>query len=357
MILNLRKFIKVSMYFFINLLIFPSKKIKQKSILIIRLDAIGDYVLFRNFIEILKKNKKYKDYKISLLGNIDWKDLSIDLDSEYIEEFFWLERKRFHIDPVYRYKKLKEITTYGYEIVINPAYSREYFFSSYMIIKLISANQKIGFNVNNESVINKFYSKLINSKENIIFEFDKNRDFFEKLLEEKLPIKKPFIKLKEKKISFDLPRDYAIIFVGGSKRYKKWDIKKYARVAKHLKNNYDYKIVLCGGVNDLDDSNDFKQYFNDEYLDLVGKTNITELLQVIDNGTIMVSNDTAAPHIAVALNMKNIFVISNRNAMARFVPYPENMFANYHVIINPEKEKYLDDFDMVLLSKSKEISC
>ena len=93
MILNLRKFIKVSMYFFINLLIFPSKKIKQKSILIIRLDAIGDYVLFRNFIEILKKNKKYKDYKISLLGNIDWKDLSIDLDSEYIEEFFWLERK------------------------------------------------------------------------------------------------------------------------------------------------------------------------------------------------------------------------------------------------------------------------
>jgi len=57
----------------------------------------------------------------------------------------------------------------------------------------------------------------------------------------------------------------------------------------------------------------------------------------------------------------NIFVIvywtSNRSVIERFVPYPKNIYANYHVIFNPEKEKYLDDFDMVLQSKRKEISC
>ena len=38
-----------------NLLNLKKVKIQPKSLLIIRLDSIGDYVLFRNFLEILKK--------------------------------------------------------------------------------------------------------------------------------------------------------------------------------------------------------------------------------------------------------------------------------------------------------------
>ena len=52
---NLIKFI---IFFFINLLIRPNKKIKLKTLLIIRLDAIGDYVLFRNYLEIISKSER-----------------------------------------------------------------------------------------------------------------------------------------------------------------------------------------------------------------------------------------------------------------------------------------------------------
>jgi hypothetical protein len=37
------------------------------------------------FIEILKNNNKFKAYKITLLGNIAWKNLSLELDNEYID--------------------------------------------------------------------------------------------------------------------------------------------------------------------------------------------------------------------------------------------------------------------------------
>ena len=350
MISNLKKLIKLLIYGLINLFISPSKEIKRKSLLLVRLDAIGDYVLFRNFIKLLKKSQKYNDYTITLLGNSVWKNLSKELDYEYVDDFIWLDRNKFHNNLIYRYKKLKEITFYGYEIVINPAYSREFYYSD-TIVKLLTANEKIGsisdtsnLNVFKNNVSDKYYTKLISTKKEIMFEFNRNKEFFEKLLEENLLIVKPNIKLKEKKLSFNLPQNYAIFFVGAGKNFRKWDIQKFAMVAKHLKDNYDYKIVLCGGANDIKESKSFKQCFNDDYLDLVGKTTLVELLYVFNNGNIIISNDTAAPHIAVALSMKNVFVISNGFHLGRFVPYPKNLSENYHVIYHPEIEKNLDDF-------------
>ena len=54
MISKLKTVFKIVIYRFVDLFIIPSKKIKPKSLLLVRLDGIGDYVLFRNFIEILK---------------------------------------------------------------------------------------------------------------------------------------------------------------------------------------------------------------------------------------------------------------------------------------------------------------
>jgi len=95
----------------------------KKSLLIIRLDAIGDYVLFRNYIEVLKNSEKYKDYKITLVGNIAWKSIAEELDSKYIDNFIWTDREKFEKNFIYRYKKLKKISSKGYDVVINPTYS------------------------------------------------------------------------------------------------------------------------------------------------------------------------------------------------------------------------------------------
>ena len=125
--------IKLIIYFIINLLIRPSKKIKSKSLALIRLDAIGDYILFRNFIEILKKSKKYKNYSITLIGNSAWKNLTTEFDNKFIDNFIWIDRNRFSKDLIYRYNKLKEITSSGYEVVISPVFSRTFFFDDNIV--------------------------------------------------------------------------------------------------------------------------------------------------------------------------------------------------------------------------------
>ncbi len=351
MISKLKTLIKFIIYYFINLIISPSKEIKPKSLLLIRVDAIGDYVLFRNFIEVLKKSEKYRDYKITLLGNNAWKSLSEELDNEYVDEFIWLDINKFNKDFLYRYKKLQEITSNGYEVVLSSVYSREFFVGD-NIIKLINAKEKIGSSGDlsnirrwQKNISDKYYIKLIPAKDELMFEFSRNKEFFENLLHVKLDNTKPQIDLKSKKLSFELPQKYAILFIGASASYRKWNIERFARVGEYLKEKHSYEIVLCGAPSDSEDAMKFKNNFMGEYIDLVGKTSLIDLLYVIYNGNIIIANETSAPHFAVALEMTNIFVISNGNHYGRFTPYPKDISENYHVIYHPKIEKDLDDYE------------
>lgn len=350
MISKLKTLIKFIIYYIINILVEPSKKIKPKSLLLIRLDAIGDYVLFRNFIEVLKKSEEYKNYNMTLLGNSAWKSISEELDSEYIDEFIWLDKNKFNKDFEYRYKKLKEITESGYEIVLSPVYSREFFVGD-NIVKLINAKEKIGsvgdlsnIRVWQKNISDKYYTTLIPAKDEIMFEFSRNKEFFENLLGIKLDIKKPIINLQPKKLNIELPKKYAILFIGASASYRKWQIEKFATIGKYLKEQYGYEIVLCGGPTDIEDAKEFKKYAKYNYIDLAGKTSLMDLLYVIYNGNLMIANETSAPHFAVALEMTNVFVISNGNHYGRFTPYPKEIAQNYHVVYHPEIEKDLDDY-------------
>jgi ADP-heptose:LPS heptosyltransferase len=149
-----------------------------------------------------------------------------------------------------------------------------------------------------------------------MFEFSRNKEFFENLLHVRLDIHKPHIELRQKNLSFELPQRYAILFIGASSDFRKWNVEGFAKVGIWLKEKYGYEIVLCGANSDKDDALKFSKYFDGDYVDLVGKTSLVELLYVIYNG----------------------------NHYGRFTPYPKEMASNYHVIYHPEIEKDLDNY-------------
>jgi len=96
-----------------------------KTLLLIRLDAIGDYVLIRNIFQRLKQSKKFKGYKITLCGNIVWKDLAETFDKDGIDDFIWLNRKKFNNNPFYKFGLLKKVYKSGFEVVVDTTFSRE----------------------------------------------------------------------------------------------------------------------------------------------------------------------------------------------------------------------------------------
>ena len=74
--IKLRNLLNYFVYLIIDLFLPLGQNTNSNTLLIIRLDAIGDYLLFRNFLSVIRASRKYKDYEITLCGNIVWKDLS-----------------------------------------------------------------------------------------------------------------------------------------------------------------------------------------------------------------------------------------------------------------------------------------
>ncbi|HEX8022976.1 glycosyltransferase family 9 protein, partial [Mucilaginibacter sp.] len=72
--------------------------------------------------------------------------------------------------------------------------------------------------------------------------------------------------------------------------------------------------------------------------DKTGKTNLVELVELINNADLLISNDTSAIHIAASTQTVAI-CISNGNHFGRFIPYPSNIANHIHAFYP------IDDFN------------
>lgn len=354
-------FLKYILFELLSFFIIKNKEDNTQKILLIKRDRIGDYVLFHNFIEELKKNRKFKDHKIILCGNIVWKELAVYFDQNFVDKFIWIDNNKFRLNFIYIYRKTKQLAAYSYDLVINPTYSRSYFYDDF-IVKNVHAHKKIG-SIGDcsatekwfKSIADKYYTKLAPAQEGILFEFYRNKEFFQFLLEEEIDIKRPFFIFKDASLKFDLPDNYVVFFIGASDAYRKWPTENFAQLANYIYKEYDLNIILCGGHEDEKAASEFKNLCELNIYDLVGKTTLFELLKVINSAQLLVSNETSAPHFAIACDIK-VVVIYNGNHFGRFTPYPSEITEKYHVIYHPEIEKDIEAYKLVSNNPDNNIS-
>ncbi|MDW6002165.1 glycosyltransferase family 9 protein [Vibrio mangrovi] len=320
-------------------------------LVILKPDAMGDYVLFRNFIYCLNTC----GYKIVLIGNDSWEEFLRTYDAIYIDTFFPLNRNKFIKNFIYRTKQLSQFGMLkNVEKVLYPCYSRE----SYVledIVKVIPASCKITWFGDTSNQSNKcrensksLYTDLYQDDGDIIFEFERNRQFFSRFIGRDLSHIEPSLSITSEK-SLSLPERYAFIFLGASASFRQWPVEKYAEVAKHVHNVYGLSIVLGGPPSDLSIGNELENKLCNlgQCLNFVGKTSLIELVELIARSALLISNETAVPHIAVSLRHHNIFVVSNGNHYGRFTPYPYHICNRYFAIYPPELEEMSDESERI----------
>ena len=63
------------------------KRKYTKELLLVFSGDVKDYVLLRNFLQIIRASKKYSDYRITFFGNNTCKDIANYLDKDVVDEF------------------------------------------------------------------------------------------------------------------------------------------------------------------------------------------------------------------------------------------------------------------------------
>lgn len=313
-----------------NLFIKMEKRSKKRgTILLVKLESIGDYILFRNFIPLLRE--KFKGSKITFCGNSEIKELVLSYDKDLYDDFIWIERLKFLNNISYKYQVLRDIYSRGFETAINTSYTREILFGD-QIIEASSADKKIGCagpldqRKRTKLLTDRFYTELFEQSDTRMFDFLRNKEFFELLLDAKINISKPHITPLSTSDDLGL-QNYILLFPGSKEEKRKWRPENFAAVGNYIHNNSPYNIVIEGSRKEKvlaqEIINNISQ--KQRVTDLTGKTSVSGLVKIISGAEFVISNDSAAAHIAAALNIKFICV-SNGSYYGRFNPYPSEVY-------------------------------
>ena len=113
---------------------------------------------------------------------------------------------------------------------------------------------------------------------------------------------------------------YFVFCLGASTPRRTWSVENFAEVAKNYIN--EYGIVVCGGANEQMLCEQFIAYGlpQEKVVNLCGKTNILELISVIKYADFILSNETAASHITVAVRTPSVCLLGGGH-FGRFQPY------------------------------------
>jgi ADP-heptose:LPS heptosyltransferase len=318
----------------------------SRRILLVRLDAIGDYILFRNLIQSCRESMQFRGMKIDLLGNIRWKELSETLDSGCIDRFYW-------INPASQLQRKSiqfRLNVQKYFLIIHPTWSRRQEHDE--LIGSLAGKTKIA---PRGDPLNRFgagrfapsraYTELIDV-ENVPgrFEFEKNKDFFQHLLKSPLGVQRPIldVMLLPGKPSW-LPAEYVSFHMDAGEVEKQWDEENFAEVARFITSKKSLPVVLLGSRRESK-----KQFMEmvarkELIMDLRDKTPLPLTARIVASSKVFIGNDSGLLHIAAATGVRNIIGVCFGQYFGRFVPYPQYPNTRYSFIFPPKIQDKLTD--------------
>lgn len=342
---------------------------REKKLVIIFEELIGDYVLFRNFLQSIRESRKYRNYKITLVCNSLCKELATFLDSQYVDEFIWVNIKKFRINCFYRYIMLIYLSRKTFTDLVVPNDSREIATTDLLALSIqaenkisaVTCDRNIGqspWNLKQKHICNTWYNKLLEvdyTKPNFAF-YIRSR-IISSIIEEPVKFYKPEIILPtDRDCLIKIDGDYVIMAIGSGSRERRWPLANILDTINFiLKSNSSYSIVLCGSKQEKVLADEIVKNIGETHkaklINICGKTSLVDLLYILAKSKLLIGNDSSAVHMAVALEAsgaKNeIFVIFPGKKFTRFVPYPKDITLKYHVVChsNFEKEKGKVEYD------------
>ena len=301
----------------------PSRS-RQNTALIVRLDAIGDFVLWLDAARVLVNQYRSQGYSVVLLANKAWASWATEMG--VADEVWEIDVNRFVESFPYRWKWLRRISQAGFEIAIQPTCSRV-FLTGDSIVRASGAVQRIGStgDANNirpmyKSWSDRWYTLLIPAASIQLMELRRNAEFMCGLGFTDFKAQLPTIpQALSGQANWLPPQPYSVLVPAASWVGKEWPIEKFIEIGRRLA-LLGLPIVVVGTSADRERIGSLVDRLPGETIDLIGRTNLGELAEVLRGATVVLTNDTSAAHIGAAVDAPVVCIVGGGNA-DRFMPY------------------------------------
>ena len=303
------------------------KNNQLKVVLLIRQDAIGDFILWLDTAKEYRKHFPPENHHIVLIGNALWCDLAKELP--FWDEVLPVNVKTFKTLSRYRWNIIRKVKSFGAEIAVQPTYSREFYHGD-SLIRASNAAKKVSSagDMSNRDrlktiLANRWHTELIPSTPEPLSELERNAEFFSGF------IKKLYLpSYPELNISGDcnIPelnrKSFYVLSLGANKKYREWPYKNYAKIAQKIHKKTGWLGLICGTENEFDLGEHIKKLCDAPLQNYTGRTTLSELTRLLVKSQILISNETGTAHIANAVGTPTVCILGGGH-FGRFAPYPE----------------------------------
>ena len=117
---------------------------------------------------------------------------------------------------------------------------------------------------------------------------------------------------------------------GASQAHKQWDVNSFAELGDTLVRELGAKIIVFGSGNEKHLGSGLQKLMKEDFLDMTGKTSITELSALLKKCRLLITNDTGTMHIATAVKTKVIEFSLGPAHFEETGPYSEG-----NIVLNP----------------------
>lgn len=303
---------------------------------IIRLDAIGDFVVWLPAAQALVAHLKQERQRIVLIANQLWAPWASEILE--VDEVVLVDVGRLGRSLSYRLSTLKRVREIGLSTIITPTYSRIPIDGNDAIAFASGASTRIankGYRSRHvlagwvRRFLNLGYSQLI---ENNDISSTHSRPVSE--LEINARFNRGF-GCKQNRLIAALPVGdldglqklglpsipYVVLMPGGSWSGKAWPLERFVTIARQLVAE-GYMIVVAGSAGEKALCEELALSCNG--ISIAGATTLQTLAEVIRCSHLMIGNDSAGIHIAVAAGVDSVCVMWG-GSFGRFIPYKKEM--------------------------------
>jgi len=303
----------------------------EKLVLMVRLDNIGDFILW--LPSALRLSEAWRLRGFRTVGVVGTNVAGLAKDIALFDDVWPIDRNKFRLNILYRTRQLWRIFRYGAAEAVHPVWSRELSLGD-AIIRFSGASRRIGWLGSYDNITrlgkrigDRSYTELLADPPGSVGEVGRNEAFLDGL---GLPVEPLDRKLLPARpvMGASLPERYFVLVPGANFGGRRWPSTRFADVARQFQTNSGLVGVICGGVGDRRLARVIIERSGVPLIDLTGRTSLMELVDVLARATLIISNDTAAIHIAALVGTPSVCIVGG-GLPGRFVPYGPSRLVRY----------------------------
>lgn len=298
---------------------------KRKGLLVVRMDGIGDMVLFRNSLDAYAEAFGVARDDITVLGCDSWRPIAGRVFDGY--RVITIDEHAFARRPLYRLRIALMVRRLAPKIAVCDSYLRRAMMADSLVYVSGAERSVVSMPYINEPTRSEFtfylsqVDEIIDTGPYPTHEIVRHARFVSSVAGREIAPAAPAIDWPCERPASVGPGRYAVLNPGSNEHGRRWPFASYVEIAERLLVD-GWRVVFVGTRDERWDAQPLEDIARkDGVIDMTGKTSLSELIDLMRHADLVVSNDTGPAHLSIAVGAPTVVLVGGGH-FTSFVPYP-----------------------------------